>query len=121
MTAISLSSIRSSTPFIYLPSCACDSIIFYVGNPCWTDAVDLRKITNRIIWSLVNNVLCSCRSDVNDFLQFFRRSLVEINAFIGWSFIRSGEHTSELQSRGHLVCRLLLEKKKTKSYLQAIP
>src|SRR5690625_5794487 len=28
---------------------------------------------------------------------------------------RSEEHTSELQSRGHLVCRLLLEKKKVKS------
>src|SRR5690625_7689170 len=27
----------------------------------------------------------------------------------GWR--RSEEHTSELQSRGHLVCRLLLEKK----------
>src|SRR5437870_7852563 len=27
------------------------------------------------------------------------------------SLIRSEEHTSELQSRGHLVCRLLLEKK----------
>src|SRR5207253_11152847 len=26
-------------------------------------------------------------------------------------FARSEEHTSELQSRGHLVCRLLLEKK----------
>src|SRR5690625_7001959 len=28
---------------------------------------------------------------------------------------RSEEHTSELQSRGHLVCRLLLEKKKQRS------
>src|SRR2546429_6509405 len=28
------------------------------------------------------------------------------------SFVRSEEHTSELQSRLHLVCRLLLEKKK---------
>src|SRR5207253_10520257 len=28
--------------------------------------------------------------------------------------LRSEEHTSELQSRGHLVCRLLLEKKKIK-------
>src|SRR5690625_1468638 len=27
--------------------------------------------------------------------------------------VRSEEHTSELQSRGHLVCRLLLEKKTT--------
>src|SRR5690625_6047232 len=30
--------------------------------------------------------------------------------------IRSEEHTSELQSRGHLVCRLLLEKKNTTQY-----
>src|SRR2546422_7501755 len=29
---------------------------------------------------------------------------------------RSEEHTSELQSRLHLVCRLLLEKKKKKRY-----
>src|SRR2546429_5098235 len=29
------------------------------------------------------------------------------------SLARSEEHTSELQSRLHLVCRLLLEKKKT--------
>src|SRR5690625_3701023 len=28
---------------------------------------------------------------------------------------RSEEHTSELQSRGHIVCRPLLEKKKTKN------
>src|SRR5439155_14252050 len=31
---------------------------------------------------------------------------------------RSEEHTSELQSRGHLVCRLLLEKKKKKDTLR---
>src|SRR2546422_5037192 len=30
----------------------------------------------------------------------------------GWWSKRSEEHTSELQSRLHLVCRLLLEKKK---------
>src|SRR2546422_7377747 len=32
----------------------------------------------------------------------------------GDRFLRSEEHTSELQSRLHLVCRLLLEKKKKK-------
>src|SRR3989449_11522119 len=32
---------------------------------------------------------------------------------------RSEEHTSELQSRLHLVCRLLLEKKKKKTRSQA--
>src|SRR5437870_8286069 len=31
----------------------------------------------------------------------------------GSTMTRSEEHTSELQSRGHLVCRLLLEKKTT--------
>src|SRR2546422_6433748 len=32
-----------------------------------------------------------------------------------WRSTRSEEHTSELQSRLHLVCRLLLEKKKKKN------
>src|SRR5438045_4769724 len=33
--------------------------------------------------------------------------------FAGTAQLRSEEHTSELQSLRHLVCRLLLEKKKT--------
>src|SRR5690348_17814288 len=33
-----------------------------------------------------------------------------------WLLGRSEEHTSELQSPVHLVCRLLLEKKKTKQH-----
>src|SRR5256884_4665595 len=32
--------------------------------------------------------------------------------------VRSEEHTSELQSRLHLVCRLLLEKKKHRPFIQ---
>src|SRR2546429_2636414 len=45
---------------------------------------------------------------------------------IKWSFmprnspVRSEEHTSELQSRLHLVCRLLLEKKKKKHNMTLI-
>src|SRR5215813_14681223 len=35
----------------------------------------------------------------------------------GKSQVRSEEHTSELQSRPHLVCRLLLEKKKKIKFL----
>src|SRR5437660_5421127 len=38
-----------------------------------------------------------------------RELLLHVDAVGGQ---RSEEHTSELQSRGHLVCRLLLEKKK---------
>src|SRR2546429_3822177 len=40
------------------------------------------------------------------------RGLLDLRA----EFLRSEEHTSELQSRLHLVCRLLLEKKKTTMY-----
>src|SRR5258708_20372209 len=39
--------------------------------------------------------------------------------FVYWVFrgkVRSEEHTSELQSPDHLVCRLLLEKKKKIKY-----
>src|SRR5689334_2297195 len=39
-------------------------------------------------------------------------ALIKLNAVVGVQ--RSEEHTSELQSQFHLVCRLLLEKKKKK-------
>src|SRR2546429_5872202 len=38
---------------------------------------------------------------------------INYGAQLGFQNARSEEHTSELQSRLHLVCRLLLEKKKT--------
>src|SRR2546422_8352171 len=41
------------------------------------------------------------------------RSERNARALLGPARCRSEEHTSELQSRLHLVCRLLLEKKKT--------
>src|SRR5690625_6964433 len=48
-------------------------------------------------------------------------AVIEYLAYIPWDVPgdRSEEHTSELQSRGHLVCRLLLEKKKLHRYTQA--
>src|SRR5690625_922510 len=44
----------------------------------------------------------------------YEQSIQKIRAFIEniSEALRSEDHTSELQSRGHLVCRLLLEKKK---------
>src|SRR5947209_16387530 len=42
-----------------------------------------------------------------------RVSLFAVNQSLAWgATLRSEEHTSELQSRQYLVCRLLLEKKK---------
>src|SRR3989475_9838618 len=40
---------------------------------------------------------------------------VELQPDKGLQDLRSEEHTSELQSQSNLVCRLLLEKKKTKN------
>src|SRR3712207_7471685 len=44
-----------------------------------------------------------------------RAPIEQIEQHIG--MIRSEEHTSELQSRQYLVCRLLLEKKKIHTFL----
>src|SRR3989442_3411394 len=49
------------------------------------------------------------------FRSFIHFPEKDMNSSFLWlhSIPRSEEHTSELQSRPHLVCRLLLEKKKT--------
>src|SRR2546427_7376277 len=44
-------------------------------------------------------------------IALFRAGMPNIPTF--WYAFRSEEHTSELQSQSNLVCRLLLEKKKT--------
>src|SRR5207253_11297221 len=48
-----------------------------------------------------------CRPSTGEFELALARRLTDRVPFA----VRSEEHTSELQSRGHLVCRLLLEKK----------
>src|SRR5438874_9919497 len=72
------------------------------------------------------------RSTLFPYTTLFRsESLVIISSRVNSSFsasaaansasvTRSEEHTSELQSRRDLVCRLLLEKKKNKKYLQTL-
>src|SRR3989442_10458008 len=47
---------------------------------------------------------------------YVRDPAVLLRAFRPGRGRRSEEHTSELQSRPHLVCRLLLEKKKNKQF-----
>src|SRR2546422_2497951 len=61
---------------------------------------------------------------VGDFLaagDFGCRGRARPKKFEGATAVRSEEHTSELQSRLHLVCRLLLEKKKEHEQLIALP
>src|SRR5258707_3494244 len=60
------------------------------------------------------------RSTLFPYTTLFRSRCSSVFSWPGWSFTadcraggRSEEHTSELQSRQYLVCRLLLEKKTT--------
>src|SRR2546422_7812662 len=62
------------------------------------------------------------RSTLFPYTTLFRSLVKEVHwtnphvaIFVFGTAKRSEEHTSELQSRLHLVCRLLLEKKKRKS------
>src|SRR2546422_5758758 len=48
--------------------------------------------------------------------QLYFRETRELHTLGAFDVLRSEEHTSELQSRLHLVCRLLLEKKKKKKH-----
>src|SRR5690606_41681468 len=60
------------------------------------------------------NVVVTVHTIIGNELQV-EKEVVEDNLFFHLQFIsnnRSEEHTSELQSRENLVCRLLLEKKK---------
>src|SRR5690554_7558940 len=52
---------------------------------------------------------------------YFSRNLTPLSPEKGAKYQpRSEEHTSELQSRPHLVCRLLLEKKKNKHCMEIL-
>src|ERR1041385_4905098 len=90
-------------------------------------ALDLSQ-ENKIVWKYEpkqdpNVIPVMCCDTVNRgvaygdgkiFLHQADTTLVALDAKTGkveWSAKRSEEHTSELQSRLHLVCRLLLEKK----------
>src|SRR5690554_7367141 len=65
----------------------------------------------------LENKIPICRTWVGNGLLEYRLAVLRTLLLLQLSFrnlipLRSEEHTSELQSRPHLVCRLLLEKKK---------
>src|SRR5690554_7442310 len=65
---------------------------------------------NAVLRGDVNSIRLGNKVNIQDgtvLHTLYQKSVVEIGN-------RSEEHTSELQSRPHLVCRLLLEKKKKK-------
>src|SRR5439155_6717717 len=67
------------------------------------DALPIWNASWLMCTSLISTVARGCQ------VRYINAVLLELEKRIQ----RSEEHTSELQSRGHLVCRLLLEKKNT--------
>src|SRR5207253_8986830 len=73
------------------------------------------------LYDIADDTLEGQIDDVQNFLKAQHKdaSIAKLQEEVTETYIlehsgdyRSEEHTSELQSRGHLVCRLLLEKKK---------
>ena len=69
--------------------------------------IDVSVIANDVTTKVIVPVNCTNVSANADVINNKAIANVKCN----W-YIRSEEHTSELQSRQYLVCRLLLEKKK---------
>src|SRR5690349_23782441 len=76
--------------------------------------------------TLFRSPVCkTCRCCCNKRFWFFFKittsvkspNSIDESSRISFCYIRSEEHTSELQSRRDLVCRLLLEKKKKKKQI----
>src|SRR5260370_31750627 len=90
-------------------------LIFYVSGLAHLHAAE--RVANSFVpgWRalfIVGAVLVTGAVGIP--LRFYLLSAVAFD----FRKLRSEEHTSELQSHLNLVCRLLLEKKKTKNILQ---
>src|SRR5690554_7039872 len=78
----------------------------------------IERLTKDFPWSPFPQFLATKRIDKAVTALLAGKLLVMLNGdpvtmIAPATFFRSEEHTSELQSRPHLVCRLLLEKKNT--------
>src|SRR5690625_6246851 len=110
-----LRTFRFSFRFVTLPSASVWRMVRVSLSDSVTDCSFEKKSFAPMVATLV---LESCDQSPMECGLFFANCLTARGArrseFPSRStgFTRSEEHTSELQSRGHLVCRLLLEKKK---------
>src|SRR5690554_7278274 len=68
--------------------------------------IDLKKAAESKTYAdEIKGIVAECGMEITELSTHLQGQLVAVSP-------RSEEHTSELQSRPHLVCRLLLEKKK---------
>src|SRR2546422_11658490 len=100
-------------------ACRCCSFFFFFNDTATTEIYtlslhDALPISSGIATMAVRGVISSFtgRSAKASTPDTTTISSAEASASADEMVVRSEEHTSELQSRLHLVCRLLLEKKK---------
>src|SRR5690554_7479728 len=101
----------ASTAFAILAS-------LYASEPASTQPFKLPFSRNilvkrRVSTPAIATTFSCCRKSAND-CELRKLECTNDKSLITNALARSEEHTSELQSRPHLVCRLLLEKKKKK-------
>src|SRR5690554_7688009 len=82
------------------------SFLFLGLTSCQVENLDDENRNPKTDYTSFNYVLATEDASTADITRFFSFNINGIDSE------RSEEHTSELQSRPHLVCRLLLEKKK---------
>src|SRR2546430_9074299 len=81
------------------------SWIFFIGSLLTRGfLMTSRALKKELIFFLISSPCCWCR---------WHFTAICKTSFPRWHLFRSEEHTSELQSQSNLVCRLLLEKKKS--------
>src|SRR5690606_39498609 len=71
----------------------------------------LAVMWGEIFTTLIGNVY-GLAANLGQWVPFRPKTVTGLIFIVGYLCSRSEEHTSELQSRENLVCRLLLEKKK---------
>src|SRR5690554_6722660 len=84
------------------------------------DTTDVSRPHAYLVWMLYDNNMellpqgsgAKRVTDPNSLRQLLEDDIPILENGYLHTYVRSEEHTSELQSRPHLVCRLLLEKKK---------
>src|SRR5690625_6404069 len=105
---------------IFLASCKVTEYVTVKEKEYITDSIAYEKTVTDTVF-IQREVKESQEIDANTFLPCPKDS-TEVGGFGTFKSgdNRSEEHTSELQSRVHLVCRLLLEKKKYYKFIQLL-
>src|SRR5690625_6958114 len=105
-------SLTNKTVLSYVSLIAFGLLSLLLGTSIGTVSISfldiLKVIVNKVMPTPIFENIESMQENI---IWNIRLPRVLLAGFVGAS-LRSEEHTSELQSRGHLVCRLLLEKKK---------